>query len=88
MRSRVFKTRYGRIMLTDQTFTYNEKRDAQQQSVSITRADITKVRLVTHQVWFAGSWTEVIVRHNGGTLSISPVGHRTAQRVRKALGFH
>ena len=86
MRTRVFKTRYGRITVTDETFVYEEKGDSQRR-VSIARADITKVRLVIHQIWVAGSWTEVIVRHNGGTLSISRVGNRTAQRVRKAVGF-
>jgi hypothetical protein len=86
MRTRVFKTRYGRITVTDETFVYEEKGNSQRR-VSIARADITKVRLVIHQIWVAGSWTDVIVRHSGGILSISRVGNRTAQRVRKALGF-
>jgi len=86
MRARVFRTGNGRISVTDETFVYEEKTDSQWQE-RIPRADITKVRLVPHQVWFAGSQTEVIVRHSGGTLSISRVGNRTARRLRKALGF-
>ena len=86
MSTRVFKTRRGRITLTDETLTYEPKREPQRR-VSCARADITEVRVVTHVYWFAPAWTEMTVRHRGGVLNMSHVGRRTAEALRTALGF-
>lgn len=84
--TRVFKTQRGRITLTDQTLTY-ERELGVQQRFSVARNEIIAVYLAVHAFWFSPSWTEVLVRHHGGTLSIPYVGDRTARALRKALGF-
>jgi hypothetical protein len=86
MTARVFRTRRAIITLTDTMLIYELRRDPHQR-VSVARADITEVHLVTRRYWFARAWTEVIVRHHGGVLTIPHVGHRTAVRLRAALGF-
>ena len=83
---RVFRTRRGRITLTDEKLIYEQKREPQWR-VDIARADITEVRLITHTYWFTPAWIEVLVHYRGGTLSIPHVGRRTAEALRKALGF-
>jgi hypothetical protein len=82
--TRVFKTQRGRITLTDEKLIYEAKREPQ---VSVTRADITEVRLIAHANWFSRTWTEVRMHHRGGVLSISYVGQRTARALQAALGF-
>jgi hypothetical protein len=84
--ARVFRTRRAIITLTDTTLIYEPKREPQRR-VSIARADITEVRLVTHVYWHMPVRLEVLVHHRGGTLSIPQVGRRTAERLREALGF-
>jgi hypothetical protein len=91
MSTRVFRTRRGRITLTDETLIYEYKYERAWRVShgvhSVARADILEVHLVTHAQWYAPTWTEVIVRHRGGVLTISHVGSRTAQALRTALGF-
>ena len=84
MLTRVFRTRRAIITLTDATLIYEMKREPQQR-VSVARADITEVHLVTHAHWFTPTWTEMIVRHRGGVLRIHRMGRRTAERLRAAL---
>ena len=84
--ARVFRTRRAIITLTDTTLIYEPKREPQRR-VSIARADIAEVHLVTHAHWFTPTWIEMIVRHRGGVLRIPHVGRRTAERLRAALGF-
>jgi hypothetical protein len=86
MATRVFRTRRGRITLTDETLTYEPKGEPERR-VSCARADITEVRVVTHVQWFAPAWTELLVRHRGGVINISRVGRRTAEALKSALGF-
>ena len=64
----------------------SDRTGVQNRRVSIARADITEVRLITYAYWFMPPWIEVLVHHRGGTLSIQHVGRRTAQRLREALG--
>lgn len=84
--ARVFRTRRAIITLTDTTLIYEQKRNPPMM-VSIARADITEVHLVTHAHWFTRTWIEMIVRHRGGVLTIRHIGRRTAERLRAALGF-
>jgi hypothetical protein len=86
MSTRVFRTRHGRITLTDETLTY-EPKDEPQRRASCARADITEVRIVTYAYWFAPFWIDVVVHHRGGVLTIPRIGHRTARALQKALGF-
>ena len=82
--ARVFRTRRAIITLTDTTLIYEQRRDPPMM-VSVARADITEVHLITHAHWYAPTWIEVIVRHRGGVLRIPRVGRRTAERLRAAL---
>jgi hypothetical protein len=82
--TQVFRTRRGRITLTDVMLTY-EQWGSVQRRVSILRARITEVRLITRVYWFTPPWTEIIVRHSSGTLSIPGMGRRTAEQLRAAL---
>jgi len=82
--TQVFRTRRGRITLTDVMLTY-EQWGSVQRRVSILRARITEVRLITRVYWFTSPWMEIIVRHGSGTLSIPGVGRRTAERLRATL---
>ena len=86
MATPVFRTRRGRITVTDATLIYELKRDPQR-CARVARADITEVRLITHAYWFTPAWIEVLVHYRGGILSIPHVGRRTAEALRKALGF-
>jgi hypothetical protein len=86
MSTRVFRTRRGRITLTDETLLYEPTREPQRR-VSCARAEITEMRVVTHVYWFAPAWTEITVRHRGGVLHVAHVGRRTANALRRALGF-
>jgi hypothetical protein len=91
MSTRVFRTRRGRITLTDDTLIYEHKFErpwrVSHRVHSVARADILEIHLVTHAQWFMQTWTEVIVRHRGGVLNIPHVGSRTANTLRRALGF-
>jgi hypothetical protein len=84
--TRVFRTRRGRITLTDERLEYDQKRDPHWHA-SVARADIVEVQLVPHVYWFSPAWIEVRVRHRGGVLSIPQVGRRMAETLRAALGF-
>jgi hypothetical protein len=84
--ARVFRTRRAIITLTDAKLIYEQRRDPHRR-VSVARADITEVHLITRRYWFARAWIEVIVRHRGGVFTIPHVGRRTAERLRAALGF-
>jgi hypothetical protein len=85
MSTRVFRTRRGRIILTDEALIYEPKREPQRR-VSCARADITEVRIVTHAYWFTPPWIDVMVYYRGGALTMSHVGRRTAEALRTALG--
>jgi hypothetical protein len=84
--TRVFGTRRGRITLTDEMLTY-EQRGHQQRRVNVLRSHITEVYLVSHAHWFTPPWTEVVVWHSSGSLSIPHVGRRAAEALRAALEF-
>jgi hypothetical protein len=84
--ARVFRTRRAIITLTDTTLIY-EQRGGQHLRVSVARADITEVRLITHAYWHMPIYLEMLVHHRGGALSIPRIGRRTAERLRAALGF-
>ena len=84
--ARVFRTRRVIITLTDTMLIYEPKREPQRR-VSVARADITEVHLITHAHWVTPTWIEMIVRHRGGVLTIRRIGRRTAERLRAALGF-
>jgi hypothetical protein len=86
MSTRVFRTRRGRITLTDDMLTYEPKDDPLQR-VYVARADITLVRVVTSAYWSVPVRTDVLVHHLGGLLIIPHCGARTARALRKALGF-
>ena len=86
MATQVFRTRRGRITVTDTMLLYEQKRNPPM-SVRVARADITAVRLITHAYWFTPPWLEVLIHHRGGALTIPHVGRRTAERLRAALGF-
>lgn len=86
MATRVFRTRRGRITLTDETLTYEQKRDPPLR-VSIARVDITLVRVVTTASWSFPMRTDILIHHRGGLLTIPHCGARTANAVRRALGF-
>ena len=86
MSTRVFRTRRGRITLTDDLLVYEPKGDLQQR-VSVARADITLVRVVTIAYWSVPVRTDVLIHHHGGMLTIPHVGVRTANALRTALGF-
>lgn len=81
MATRVFRTRRGRITLTDDMLIYEPRRDPQRR-VSCARAEITEVRVVTHVYWFTPAWTEITVRHHEGVINIPHVGRRTAEALR------
>jgi hypothetical protein len=82
----VFRTRRAIITLTGAMLIYEPKR-RDQQRVSIARADITSVRVVTTVYWFIPARTDMLVHHRDGLLTIPQVGHRTARKLRAALGF-
>jgi hypothetical protein len=84
--ARVFRTRRAIITLTDTLLIYEQGRDPHLR-VSVARADIIEVHLVTHHYWLARPWIEMIVRHRGGVLTIARMGRRTAEALRAALGF-
>jgi hypothetical protein len=86
MATRVFRTRRGRITLTDETLIYEDKREPQRR-VSLARADITEIRIVTRVYWLTPARNDVMAHHRGGVLTISHVGRRTAEALKKALGF-
>jgi hypothetical protein len=86
MSTRVFRARRGRVTLTDDMLTYEPKGDPQQR-VRVARADITLVRVVTIAYWAVPVRTDVLVHHRGGALTIPHVGVRTANALRRALGF-
>jgi hypothetical protein len=86
MATRVFRTRHGRITLTDTTLTYEEKREPHQLA-RVARSDITDVRIVTFAYWLTTVRIDVLVHHRGGLLTIPRVGRRTAEALRRALGF-
>jgi hypothetical protein len=86
MATRVFRTRRGRVTLTDDLLTYAPKGDPQQR-VQVRRADITVVRVVTTAYWSIPARTDVLVHHHGGLLTIPHCGVRTARALRTALGF-
>jgi hypothetical protein len=90
MSRRVFRTRRGRITLTDEALIYEHNYQrlwgVSHRVRSVARADILEIHFVTHVHWYAPTWTEVIVRHRGGVLNISNVGGRTAEALRAALG--
>jgi hypothetical protein len=91
MSTQVFKIRRGRITLTDETLIYEQTFDrpwrVSHRYRSVARKDILEIHLVTHAQWFAQTWIEVIVRHRDGVLNIPRMGRRTAEELRKALGF-
>jgi hypothetical protein len=91
MSTRVFKIRRGRITLTDETLIYEQTFDrpwrVSHRRRSVARKDILEIHLVTHAQWFTPTWIEVILRHRGGVLTIPRVGLRTAEELKKALGF-
>jgi hypothetical protein len=82
--ARVFRTRRAIITLTDTTLIYEQKRNPPMM-VSVARADITEVRVITYAYWFAPAWRNVVVHHRGGVLTIPRIGRRTAERLQKAL---
>jgi hypothetical protein len=84
MATRVFRLRRGRITLTDERLIYEQKGNPSRQ-VSILRSRITEVHLITHAHWYTRPWTEVVVRHSSGSLSIRHVGRRTAEALRAAF---
>ena len=84
--ARVFRTRRAIITLTDTTLIYEPRRDPHLR-VSVARADITEVRLITYAYWRIPVRTDVLVHHRGSLLSIPHVGRRRAERLRAALGF-
>lgn len=86
MATRVFRTRRGRITLTDDMLTYAPKDDPQQR-VQVARVDITLVRVVTTAYWSFPARTDVLVHHRGGLLTIPQCGRKTAYALRTALGF-
>jgi hypothetical protein len=86
MSTRVFRTRRGRITLTDDALIYDQTRGMARHE-RVLRVDIVGVHLITHAHMFAPVWVEVLVLHHGGTLSIPHVGPRTAKRLQTALGF-
>jgi hypothetical protein len=86
MTPRVFRTRRGRVTLTDDSLTYTPKGDPQQR-VRVARADITLVRVVTTAYWSIPARTDVLVHHHGGLLTIPHCGRKTANALRTALGF-
>jgi hypothetical protein len=85
MATRVFRTRRGRITFTDETLTYEPKREPPQR---VARADITLVRVVTIAYWSIPVRTDVLIHHRGGALTIPQVGVRTAEALKRALGFY
>jgi hypothetical protein len=89
--TQVFKARRGRITLTDEKLIYEHWYERpfriSHRVHSVARADITEVHFITHVHWLTPTWIEVIVRHRGGVLNIPHMAQRTAERLRKALGF-
>ena len=86
MATRVFRTRRGRITLTDEALIYEQIRDPHVR-VSVARADITEVRIVTYAHWLMPVRIDVLIHHRRGLLTIPRVGRRTAEALRVALGF-
>jgi hypothetical protein len=86
MSTRVFRTRSGRITLTDDMLIYEPKGDPQQR-VRLARADITLVRVVTTAYWSVPVRIDVLIHHRGGLLTIPQCGARTAVALRTELGF-
>jgi hypothetical protein len=86
MATRVFRTRRGRITLTDDALIYDQTRGTARHE-RVLRVDIVGVHLITHAHMFAPIWVEVVVLLHDGALSIPHVGPRTARRVQTALGF-
>lgn len=84
MTAQVFRTRRAFITLADTLLVYEPRRSPPQR-VSIARAEITEVRLITLAYWSVSVQLDVLAHHRGGVLTISHVGHRTAQRLRAAL---
>jgi hypothetical protein len=84
--TRVFRTRRGRITLTDDTLVYDQTRGTPRND-RILRTDIAGVHLITHVHMFTPVWVEVLVLLRNGVLTIPHVGPRTARRLQKALGF-
>jgi hypothetical protein len=91
MSTRVFRTRRGRITLTVESLIYEHKYDrpwrVSHRLYSLARTHITEIQLVNHVHLFTPTWTEVRVLHRGSVLTISHVGRRTAEALKKALGF-
>jgi hypothetical protein len=91
MSMRVFKTLRGRIILTDETLTYEHNYErpwrVSHRVRTVARTNITEVHVISHVHWFAPTWVEIIVRHTGGVLNMKHVAPRTAERLRAALGF-
>jgi hypothetical protein len=87
MSTRVFRTRRGRISLTDETLTYEEKREPHRRVSLAARTDITEIRIVTRVYWLTPARIDVMAHHRGGMLTIPRVGRRTAEALKKALGF-
>jgi hypothetical protein len=91
MSMRVFKTLRGRIILTDETLTYEDNYErpwrVSHRVRTVARADITEVHVITHVHWFAPTWVEIIVRYTGGVLNMKHVALRTAEGLRATLGF-
>ena len=90
MSTPVFRTRRGRIMLSDETLIY-EHRYERLWRVShwvrtVARVDVLEIHFVTHVHWFAPAWIEVIVRHGGGVLNLLHEESRTAEALRKRCG--
>jgi hypothetical protein len=86
MSTRVFRTRRGRITLTVETLIYEEKREPHR-CVSLARTEIIEIRIVTRVYWLTPARIDVMSHHRGGVLTISRVGRRTAEALKKALGF-
>jgi hypothetical protein len=86
MTTRVFRTRRGRITLTDQTLI-NEEKGEPQRRVRVLRADISDVRIVTYAYWRMPVRIDALIHHRRGLLTIPRVGRRTAEALRAALGF-
>jgi len=86
MSTRVFRTRRGRITLTDEMLIYEEKREPHRR-VRLARTDITEIRIVTRVYWLTPARIDVMAHHRGGVLTIPRVGRRTAEALKKALGF-
>jgi hypothetical protein len=86
MATQIFQTRRGRVTLTGEKLLCEQTGD-QPRLVEIARADILECHLVPHVHWFATAWTEVIVRHRDGSLSIPCEADGSATALKAALGF-